>query len=1242
MKRKNYQGILVACLGIFLLAGSSWAAADPVYLCLKTVDTQSRVYFKKVVSALRVCEDQVANSRLPANTDCQTETRAAAKISRAADKLTEKIGLKCTDGDVTALDFGADCSSSANVNDLTTCLQQTHLDAATSVIDTVYDVAEPLSHDARICKKKLAIGVTKVVFKKLTLLQKCNEKVFRGALPPATDCNADQKLVSTLAKLLPKTAASVAKKCPDDVVASTSFGASCAGSDTGTTITACAICRQTDAVNQMAAVFGAAGGASHAEEITDTADCVGGPLSRCTLNDFLLANDKIRVVVQKPERNLYGVGQFGGQIIDGDIVRESGDPDRDNFEEWSVSINIENTAHYTDVSVLNDGSDGTAAIVRATGVDDLLDFLNPSSVVAGFGFQFPASADDIDLPVTIVTDYILEPNTDYVRVETTVQNQGGSALQIFFGDFLNAAGEVDLFQPGYAFGEPLTVTSCNPGDHSNPCNFLAWPGRGAATGVSYGYVHEVPHTTTFSTSGVTVPQLGTNILSALIGLAMPNYTLEPMGQPGDSRTFTRYFVVGNGSVSSITDARNQIDCLPTGHVEGTVTAGGVPAGGAQVAVIGSNSVGPLSLSRNVVTIGTTDSSGHYSFTLRPDTYTLLANLDGYPYQGGGTSPAPVAIKVPNYGTVDQDFDLPATGALQVYVLDENGSPIAAKVSVVGFDPSPLPLTSQSIAVVSNVTGVFADPSKDGLPFGIAKSIFVDPSGDSGVVPIEPASYRVVVSHGPEYSISTSDVTVTAGNTTVVNATVEHVIDSSGFISGDFHVHSIQSPDSTVAERDRVVSMLAEGVDFFASTDHDHRVDFQPVIDALGASSLISTTVGEEITSFDYGHFNAWPMDIDPNQVNGGAVDFGGAAPAGEDFPSYGNYNLSPAQIIAAAHADPGQDTVQINHIHSHFGLDAGSGLAIDTGVVPPQSAVPASSRRLDPSVTNFFSDTFDALEIWIGDDRPQVLTNFLGQNAGVWFNLMNQGIVRSGIADSDTHKQTISPSGFPRNMVASPTDDPGAIGAIAETISANVNAGRSFGTDGPMVRVTAYAASTGETAGLELGLPTQISTTDGAVTINVSIQSPTWAQFDKVEYYINTTTTRSTLMDQETGAGPIDVNFYSITPDYVQTAPTDFTISTVPAPGTSSSRLEATTSLTLSGLTEDIYVVVMVKGTDGVSQPLFPVIPNSLQKSGNTTLANLTDGNLGQQGILALAFTNPLFVDVDGGGWDPPGLQINP
>src|SRR5262245_1346559 len=442
-------------------------------------------------------------------------------------------------------------------------------------------------------------------------------------------------------------------------------------------------------------------------------------------------------------------------------------------------------------------------------------------------------------------------------------------------------------------------------------------------------------------------------------------------------------------------------------------------------------------------------------------------------------------------------------------------------------------------------------------------------------------------------------------------------------------------------------MLADGVDFFASTDHDRRTSYVPDIAAIpGASTLLATAPGEEITSFDYGHWNAWPMDVNPALVNGGAVDFGGAAPDGQDFPSFGNYSLTPADIIDAAHLDPGaSNTVQVNHIHSFFGIEGGSGLGIDTGATPPQSVVPGAARRLNPAVTNYFPEDspgvakFDALEIWIGDDRAQVYTNFLGQNAGDWINLLNQGYRPTGVADSDTHDRVSGASGFPRTFVASPIDAPSGLGAIAETLSQNVNDGRVFGSNGPMVRVSVVAASTGEEGRLQLGFTTQIATTDGAVDVQVDVQSPDWAEFDTIELYVNSTTTCSQSSVQS-GAGPVNVRRYAIAPDFTQSAPGDFTISRNEVV-TGHFRLEASTTFNLTGLTDDVWIVVMVKGKDGVSRPIFPVASSSLKTSTNTTLANLTDGNLGEDGVTALAFTNPIYVDVDGGGWTKPGVQAN-
>ena len=47
-------------------------------------------------------------------------------------------------------------------------------------------------------------------------------------------------------------------------------------------------------------------------------DVIEGPLSRGRLGDFLLANDEIQVIVQQTGRVIFGIGTYGGNIIDAD------------------------------------------------------------------------------------------------------------------------------------------------------------------------------------------------------------------------------------------------------------------------------------------------------------------------------------------------------------------------------------------------------------------------------------------------------------------------------------------------------------------------------------------------------------------------------------------------------------------------------------------------------------------------------------------------------------------------------------------------------------------------------------------------------------------------------------------------------------------------------------------------------------------------------------------------------------
>ena len=138
----------------------------------------------------------------------------------------------------------------------------------------------------------------------------------------------------------------------------------------------------------------------------------------------------------------------------------------------------------------------------------------------------------------------------------------------------------------------------------------------------------------------------------------------------------------------------------------------------------------------------------------------------------------------------------------------------------------------------------------------------------------------------------------------------------------------------------------EGVDNIIMTDHHAHTDLTPRIADLGFTAFVTATIGEEITTWDTGHYNAYPLLIDPTRPSGGSTDWGGAAPAGQDFPSLGNYILNPVDIDALAKTGPtatADTIVQINHIDSHF-----VPMQIDTSLVPPQSFIDAGGAPQFP------------------------------------------------------------------------------------------------------------------------------------------------------------------------------------------------------------------------------------------------------------------------------------------------------
>lgn len=983
-----------------------------------------------------------------------------------------------------------------------------------------------------------------------------------------------------------------------------------------------------------------------ARQITDPSELIGGPLAHGRVGDWLIENSVARFIIQDVgQRDLYSVGAFGGNVIDLELVAK---PGTDNFIELQPMLNVETVVNAQTIEIVNDGQDGTAAIIRTCGPDDLLDFVNPSTLINEAGFSAPG-IDDLDQPVEACTEYVLEPLKSYLGIDTTVMNldpPGGDDVHMLVGDWYNPGGQLEQWDKFQRLGEALNATF----------DVISHFGYGEEEGVDYAYTTlpldpPVPGASLisdlFTTSGVTVVLHNALVTSSLTG-GTPAFFVEAGGE----RTFRRFLGVGDGSGANGVALETEVKSLPVARVEGCVTVAGVPLEGSRVSVV-RRTGGPTSTNIPRMQSQFVTKAGpcpNYGGAVQPSSdfgfaaWQVGAWRKGTPYVGGGVIPSLTNVTFTNGVTTTVNFDLPATGRLAASVVDENGQPVPARVAVVGLDPSP-PISAAGPTLPglgSSTLGLFEDP-KEAVPFGLVAFGYSDANGEVAF-DVEPGSYQLVVSRGTEYSVYSAPLTITAGSTTNVAAQIARVLDTTGFVSSDFHVHGIRSADARVADAPRVSQFAGEGVENIIITDHHVHTDLSPAIATLGLGSWVTSTVGEELTTFDYGHFNGYPFTIDPTKVTGGSTDWGKAAPPGQDFPSAGAFNATPAEIhaLATTGAQSTPDTtLQVNHIDSHF-----EPMQIDSSLPGPISDglddLERLRRRL-PSIAvagNLFFP-FPALELWNGADRAQQ-NNFLLERIGIWFNHLNKGHRTTAISDTDTHTFGDLESAGARTWTASSTDAAAAIdgGEVANS----VDAGRAVGGQGVYVQTRLLAADgSGGVADLTLGGSTDVTSTNGAVNLEIRVQAPLWAQFDRIEIYRNATTTP---VDSEapylftaspaTNAPP-DV-FVEGDCDPVTTGDGDFDISTVnvhpSVPG--GQRQEVTLTVPFS-LAQDTWFAVVVRGTDGVCEPMFPVFPRSLNTAGNTTLANLLDGNVGESGTMALGVANALYADVDGvPGFQPP------
>ena len=345
--------------------------------------------------------------------------------------------------------------------------------------------------------------------------------------------------------------------------------------------------------------------------------------------------------------------------------------------------------------------------------------------------------------------------------------------------------------------------------------------------------------------------------------------------------FTRFLAVGEGDVSSVASSVYHARGQETGRVTGVVFDSRLGTAQHRAEVFALQDPDPSATfetydalvranleattrtgvaNQALADVGTDPRrNGSYNLTLPPGSWFVV------PRSHDGVLGRPVRVQVSAGGTTVANLVVDPPALLDFQVLAGAGGLTPAKLTLQALDP-----TTGALMYADGKRRVELGPSR--MDDAIFKVVY-SATGE-GQIAAEPGRYRIVVSRGPEYSIDTQDVELRAGEVASLSATIHHEVDTSGWISGDFHLHAEASQDSGMTLPLRVITNVVEGVELLSSSDHDGITDYLPALLELGLDAFASTQIGTEVTTLEMGHTLGFPLKYNANdQPVHGAVDW---------------------------------------------------------------------------------------------------------------------------------------------------------------------------------------------------------------------------------------------------------------------------------------------------------------------------------------------------------------------------------
>ncbi len=802
---------------------------------------------------------------------------------------------------------------------------------------------------------------------------------------------------------------------------------------------------------RVAAVAGEAraGKIPHGDE--GLAALFGGIAAEGAGGDYKIYNTKVQFIVQGPKRS-HGYVDTGGNVIDADLVRPEGQLGRDTLDDLFLSFGIGRLAHATAMEVVASGEDGGAVVLRVESEDVLWDFIH-----GAFEGTDPLLEDQ---PVSIITDFSLEPDSYSLGITTTIANTGTEAARFNPCDGFIASDEDLLpWQDGAGVGQspqdPIYALGA-AGKHGEPVLSLWSP---------TGPVNLLAITEVVSSAG-------------LVGVSHGWTDLEP----GASLTLDRVLSLAPDTVTAEMERWDSLR-QSMGSVSGQVTdaSNGEGIEGARVHFARETGDG-----YEIAGYLVTDADGRYGGSLPASEWTAYAVARGstdrvdvaenagryapFAHEGinlqqlqalqgessppalawaaGRLSPEGQAITTSPDATATANFALAAPAHLALSISDDEASPLPAVVEVLWASGAP------------PESAIPAELHDDlGIPQGSVAARAWTTDGELDLV-LPPGDYSVRVEHSWRHErVVGSLVTLVAGETASLEASLAEVIPLDGWLSLDGHLHAAPSNDGSLAMEDRLIACAASGVALPVTTDHDRQADYRPLASALGLDSRMQVIPGVEISSVLRGHFNLFPADVQPlTEINGGAHEWWFAPDDTEEHTARMRESGLPESLLQANHPRSG---------------------LFDFASYDPESGLPGRE--------SFWSWNFDLFELV----NSTSTRNWEGIRPD-WFSFLSLGQKKIPTGVSDSHSRT-SPCGYGRTDVFLDSTDPSSV-TYAQLQDA-VLAGHVVVSGGITLRATA-------TQGSELALPGDTIAGSGAELV-AAVQGPSWIVPETLRLYRN-------------------------------------------------------------------------------------------------------------------------------------------